>query len=486
MSSETKKRKLYESELPPTKKPQLCSELTDAPHNIDFKIFQHKVADKCLNVDECIQIRRLVHSLQYYQSLHLIHDTKQLQASLNKFCTEKYKYLIDDYNHVILCHDDIGPIHSFIQKNYTELSLCDFCTCSLFKRTNRNSAREKEEKNESESNDVEFVFWRDLLDRMHCYMVHLFDSGLRIHRNKNAYRTNNDEDIKYNSCFDSAFEEISTGVSIRRTKMQTTGLRFTRYKNKKFNINMNIIDNRQDTDNKEISDDTKIQEETKTEIEDTNNSSFSIGYIFYYWDYYKHKKDFVQWDWTNQNDHSGCSFAQLFVEEKYPTLKHELLNNNILQISISKYQKTLTKSQKYINCEASKTIKAALVDVALHYGIAYNEHFSQNHLLSILFYTDFNQLSTVFSSTFRAIYKRETIESIKTRNREYCNWSKLLREGVQYFGTGMGPFKDRAFYCGISYLLFPSFVIRLCAPTSTTKQLEVAYNFADQDGIIMQ
>ena len=43
------------------------------------------------------------------------------------------------------------------------------------------------------------------------------------------------------------------------------------------------------------------------------------------------------------------------------------------------------------------------------------------------------------------------------------------------------------FYCGMSVLMtLPSFAIRLCSPTSTSKQIHVAIKFSGDNGIIMQ
>ena len=133
-----------------------------------------------------------------------------------------------------------------------------------------------------------------------------------------------------------------------------------------------------------------------------------------------------------------------------------------------------------------KSMKAAKLEHNLHYNIKPDSPITLNHILSVLFYTDMTSLSTTFSSTFRSLHSDDTLDDIFRRNQEYYHWSKLIRETVQIFGTAVGIKKRDAFYTGISYMTVPSFVIRLCAPTSTTKQFEVAMNFSTENGIIMQ
>ena len=84
---------------------------------------------------------------------------------------------------------------------------------------------------------------------------------------------------------------------------------------------------------------------------------------------------------------------------------------------------------------------------------------------------------------------------------EFAIWSRILRETVQYYGrSGNDGYRDKdnnlewvdegmegPFYCGMSFVMvIPSFNIRLCAPTSTSKQVEVATRFGGDEGIIIQ
>ncbi len=175
-------------------------------------------------------------------------------------------------------------------------------------------------------------------------------------------------------------------------------------------------------------------------------------------------------------------------------------------------------SKKYIVSRKAKLCRADSDGMIanlkhLQYGIKCNAPLSLLHLQAVICYCDMSKLCTLFSSTFRAIFVGETLSSIKKRNQCFYFLSKYLRECVDYFGkkgkaldvtrhnlsrsallatsgdwlyrqnlTEQGPF-----YCGVSSVMsIPAFNMRLCAPTSTSKQIEIAINFATRNGIIIQ
>ena len=143
----------------------------------------------------------------------------------------------------------------------------------------------------------------------------------------------------------------------------------------------------------------------------------------------------------------------------------------------------IKKANEYMGSQQMKYISSADIDEELHYGIPPNLLLSVDNLLSVILYCDWSDLSREFSSTFRRSKSYEKLGTIKKRNREYWHWSRTLRETVQYFGDDAQKCKG-PFYCGMSFkIIMPSFNIRLCAPSSTSKQLEVATRFAGDEGL---
>eukprot|EP01084_Bolivina_argentea_P309420 535197_1 len=157
------------------------------------------------------------------------------------------------------------------------------------------------------------------------------------------------------------------------------------------------------------------------------------------------------------------------------------------------------KANLYINTTKAKKISSR-GPFKLYYDIENGTPLTISNILSLVMYTDWSDLCKAFSATFRKEKSYESINSVKQRNREYANWSKLLRETVEYYGQmgWCGSPDDIAwnkkhnrvkgpFFSGMSFLMvFPEYSIRLCGPTSTSKQVEVAARFASDDGILIQ
>eukprot|EP01084_Bolivina_argentea_P251301 421432_1 len=138
------------------------------------------------------------------------------------------------------------------------------------------------------------------------------------------------------------------------------------------------------------------------------------------------------------------------------------------------------------------------MDFQLFFGIQYGSPLTFNHLFALLLYCNESILSCKFSETFRKMFRFESIISIKKRNIEYAQWSRLLREVVQYYGQlgwveGLGnKWNDEnkrikgPFYTGMSKIMvMPEFNIRLCSPTSTSIFKEVGTRFAGEEGILI-
>eukprot|EP01083_Nonionella_stella_P266313 901074_1 len=99
----------------------------------------------------------------------------------------------------------------------------------------------------------------------------------------------------------------------------------------------------------------------------------------------------------------------------------------------------MIKVHKYIISKSVKTLSACTKAifgnfVNLKYGIEHGSSILRRHLLALFFYTDFTDLCTDFSATFRQIKQFEPLSSIKRRNAVYWWMSKNLRECVELYG----------------------------------------------------
>eukprot|EP01084_Bolivina_argentea_P226122 382001_1 len=375
------------------------------------------------------------------------------------------------------------------------------------------------------------------MDSLHFYLYHCFHTGLRTKTNQTRNKTKID-----NKYVDTEFRRANELIS-NTTQITKRFARFSTQKNNKFVIKPLdeqienafldelveylfeclgntfsqiqtfydlIISEEYDTESTEFDIDinygniwnlipnNQFIKNVKHFYHDAQiaSSSFSIGLRFYYWRFYStlketpYNEDKHNW---NKNDHSGHTVCNLYIKPKYTTFKEEI--SNYKYISCIEYKKNVCmKVNKYLQTNIVKSTIASS-----HWSVPYLEHYCIDeeaplkfeHLLVLVFYCDYTDLSTDFSSSFRKMKKFETLNQIKKRNGEYYYFSKYLRECVEVYGQCSG-WDDNGdlrgpFFSGISMVMnMPSFNIRLCAPTSTSIQIEVAIKFSTTDGMIIE
>ena len=228
-----------------------------------------------------------------------------------------------------------------------------------------------------------------------------------------------------------------------------------------------------------------------TQIYTVQSSSFHIGFTFYYWDYYQDLEQFEPTSIYNINDHQGYSPSELFVKPKYASFKEELTNYYHLQ-SGQYEQEIKAKIDAYIHTKLVKCTAARYgiseYYVQLYYEVKAGTPLQFNHLLSIILYTDYTELSTHFSATLRSSHPFESLKAIKSRNSDYYWMSRYLREVVQLYGDHSYPGDLKGpFYSGLSCkIVFPEYQLRLASPTSTSRAIEVAVRFSGENGIIVK
>eukprot|EP01084_Bolivina_argentea_P084460 152733_1 len=498
--------------------------------------------NQCISLEEgCECINRMHSALRYYSSLNLDHS-QHAENKLVKYCNMTYKLLLNDYVHIVTNHNSDTDLHKIFNlltasDDYIE---CTIAKCTLSSRHYRDRNVNNINKSKVESNK-DFMFYRDILDSMHCFLFHLYDFGLRI--------KNSSENNYHAQGFENMYDHINSKIQI----LQNLGVFDVESQNNKFcfkttetdTIEITFIDslytymNEQSLSNEEIQklnhiiisqeyESEAIMDDVSDDYTNSNlnllvakkcfsllekythqtkicDNSFSIGFVFYYWTHYKKEVYAPEKRETpgQINDHSGYEPYELYVEAKYRDIKEEILNNNIYWLTLDQFEISYHKSNKYISSAITKQIKAGRADW-LHYNITTGATVSASNLLAIILYCDWSKLSEAFSKTFRKIKNSESITDVKTRNREYAIWSKVLRETVQLFGQKgwTRAFDDEKrnnewnnennrvqgpFFSGMSKaMIIPEFNIRLCGPSSTSRHIEVATRFAEDKGIIIQ
>eukprot|EP01084_Bolivina_argentea_P318559 552471_1 len=406
-----------------------------------------------------------------------------------------------------------------------------------------------EAKNDSKENEPEIQeklsFYVDLLESMHYWLFHLFHTGMRTKKNifiETDNKTNdNEEENKYENeqkHFDIEFAKMrkyivkqreALNIDIERSDEQNnkfkigtvsnvtnnnkmTGMQRifkVLQQNKISNKNINsfavsLMDEEYDTD--AVFDDADDDDPKNSNlfhivdvecahivsqyVQDSQVSVFSTGFCWFYWEYYKDLETVTHLQ-GNENDYGGYLPKELYVEPKYANYKEELLQH--VTVDIFK-QKAVVKADEYMATEAVKSMKANdMCNKDVYYGIEKGSPLRKNHLISVIMYCDVSKYCTKFSSTFRKLDSFENITSIKARNAEFYFQSKYFRELVECFGSygyddrdGFRDNESGPFFTGIDcILIIPQFRIRLYGPTSTSKQIQVATNFAKRGGMIV-
>eukprot|EP01084_Bolivina_argentea_P227199 383739_1 len=502
--------------------------------HVDVNVFKDDSTD-CTSGFICFCTERIVNAIKYYQALNM--GSIDAKNQLTQFYDETYPHMLNDFTHIITKHpDSLDSMYDFATK-VLGLGKCTAKKCYRLRRHNRNRDDEKETLT---NKDIKFQFKRDLMDAIHCYVLHQYDFGYAIY-NKQQKIDEELKEAKYDDEYkDNAFALISKLVQDAKKNQE----KFERFKkHNKYNLEIErtktekdmecmeailirVGDNnspllhkfleKEDYDTDAIKADILYHKEgkpsniypylpnaivyktikkyiRKCEI---SERSFKQGFIYYYWPYYDDKKHEEE-DFRNINDHSGYQKHELYVDIKYENIKQEMLNNTILSLTEGQYQVSLTKAENLFKVDHVKEMKASDRKGQLHYDINAGDPIKLEHLLAVILYTDWSDLCTKFSSTFRKkLY--HPLEKAKTQNAEYGNWSKLLREAIQFYGqSGEGEIDEITkqivnklkgpFFCGVKQMMvIYSFNIRLCCPTSTSNKVEISCNFCADEGIIMQ
>ena len=204
---------------------------------------------------------------------------------------------------------------------------------------------------------------------------------------------------------------------------------------------------------------------------------FSVGIDWNYWE--KHT-----WRYEDQDNF----VLPMFKDFKSEILEYRYIDNVRDVYSTEIYQKAMT----YLHTEIARSILPPERWWGSQFRRSTDEPIPLSHLISIILYTDYTQLSTDFSSTFRSIHKYEPLLSIKKRHARYYWLSKGLKEMMNIYGQGnepiglLGDLKG-PFYTGMSFVLnMTEFYIKLNGPTSTSKQIAVATRFGGERGMIIE
>ena len=135
-------------------------------------------------------------------------------------------------------------------------------------------------------------------------------------------------------------------------------------------------------------------------MKEEEQSVYSFGIRYYYWDFYKNHK------W--------------YIPKKYESLKEELKD----KVTKSQWDRIMTKAENLMKSNVFGEMRSYRIK---NYKVNRDEPINRQHLLALLLYTDYSELSYEFSRSFRKIPTDKSDEDTKKRNMEYREWSRILR-----------------------------------------------------------
>ena len=138
--------------------------------------------------------------MKYVQSLHdNINDEITRNCAFEMYINEEYRSGLQDYNHIISTHSD------HLEDIYEQLNKCSLSKCKMAVRCNNNDRRRKNvHESDNDNNNIQrnhkIKFYSDLIDRIHFWLYHQFDVGMRIQKISSFMMRKNNTEMKKKMC----------------------------------------------------------------------------------------------------------------------------------------------------------------------------------------------------------------------------------------------------------------------------------------------
>eukprot|EP01084_Bolivina_argentea_P227983 385131_1 len=351
---------------------------------------------------------------QHDQNIHTniakIYDTIGNTYYLNYDAVD----ILNDFNHLLMYHsnqfEDIYNIQ--INTAYNGID-CDLSKCVCMTRNYRNRSTITESVERSLYLDSDDMVEQQLLDRIHCYYFHSFHIAYKLtNKEKNNIF---DEDTKVsddqklnNDIYDQSLAQINN-VIVSKREFCSNIVRLHRLNSDNYNSQF-------------------ATDEVQNKL-----GTYSYGYRFFYWPYYKNNTSMIDRVNLNSPKHllENQTLKDWYVEGKYKNLEQELLSNGI---NHSQLQQLLQKASKHIKTNYFRQMYCPRTNSAENYAMYNGQLISRKHLIGVMVYCNYDIFQHKFSATYRKIDKKETDSDLKKRHSNYYHVGRLLREIVECFG----------------------------------------------------
>eukprot|EP01084_Bolivina_argentea_P194371 333494_1 len=221
---------------------------------------------------QCNSMNRIIDILKKYNLFIQNQKNSQSTQSLDSIYNANYNdtHLLNDYYHLLINHsNEHEEIYVQINKTIYQNKQCDLFQCSLIRRNNRN--RDKFAPKQYFSVDSHHIVRQQLIDRIHCYYLHSFDTGHKITREE-IHNIQNKRDISFEAKISNDNNVAdNSDIIVRRINF---------LQKSKQHLVRNIPELHRENAK-------RYQFTQVTNADSKQNSQYSFGYRYFYWDYYK-------------------------------------------------------------------------------------------------------------------------------------------------------------------------------------------------------
>eukprot|EP01084_Bolivina_argentea_P308571 533608_1 len=274
--------------------------------------------------------------------------------------------IVNSYIHIINNHDDNKDFDYIVHY----LAKCkNRFQCSMFKRNNRNRSINTRNSNKYFARDINETIAVEILDAIHCYFLHSYDTGNRLTPDEQKQIENIDEnDILVSNKIIKMYDILT----IKRKKVSSM-MQYTRL-NRKFN-----------------------------EIENFDKSKYKLDQIYRVGIPFKYgfEDDYIV---QEEFDYGEPEYIQEWynnkiipVNPKYASLKQESTSNTLAIMTMDQFTSEYKKASiKFESHHCKRRYRPYKYDL---FGI--NKDIEIEHLLSIMIYCNYDNLQYEFSKTYR-------------------------------------------------------------------------------------
>ena len=406
-------------------------------------------------------------------------DTKTMYEEIHQIPNYGIIPFLNDYYHLLINYENkLEQISKFIvfEIDEDEYDL-ESIQCKRHFR-DRSDGKLRDKLYFAEENSLE-ISCQQIIDKVYCHFIYTFDLGFKftasektqlqsiINENNKTNHDNNDE--KKEEIDDKLFKKNRIYQYLYKISKQ-------KRENLKSLLGKDRLNNNKFIHKIEA----KEENKGKENIENVGN----FGVTFYYWQYYENIGD-LQDAWS-----PGKTFSDLYIEQNYMTLKLELLNNNISQITVEQFNDLNERVKIYSKTDEIRKLKANGSKVH-EFKIRGGSPLSIEQITAILIYCNFNSLRDKLCSTYRKIDNNESFEDIKKRHTQFSHMGRLLREVVSCFTQSIG-YKQVTMYAVSNQQIFfndPTH-IQFKNPLSVTTEYNVILNYCieyiiENNGLVM-